>query len=637
MLRIEARWWMIAALLAILWLGMRNINADPIYGDEQHSFEDAGGGRFGPMTLPDVWTNIATTNAWHTPGFFMLLNQWGTVTGWTALALRMMALLLGLLTVAMTYRLGADWISPQVGICAALVLGTSALFVRYMDKVRMYTLMTFLTVFVLWAYLRVVDSERPPGLLLWFGLLAGTVALSYTHYFGFMPLAAIGLYHLLFAPKNRRWWQIVGVMALAAIDFLPWAAVGLVKGLSLATNATSLNARALHPVAAVRQLAEMFSGGMPVLLLVTAALAIRPQVKGVRLVWFFLLGSFGMSLLANQFVEVLSSNRLRYLITIWPLLALLVGIAVVHLWDLAKANRAARVLLSTAALGLWVGVNLTTSLTEALDADLDSGTTYMFPMHLVEPELRALAQPQDAVILYVPDGLASAVYWRHQDIRDFYFGDYPEKPIVTTTAYYEGEAAQERESRLNFSQGRQRVWVASMPDQPSASLSEFEAALGEIYAMCQPPAISQPSVRLDQYAPSPACCLSEASSRVSLAQYGDGIRLAALGQLPDDVGASLPVWMLWALDADVPPHEYSVSLQVLDADGNKVGQADYGLEPLAYTCQQTNVQVGDLPPGEYQLRATVYAWTTGERLPGLVTGTGEQGDLLPIGAFRISS
>src|SRR5688572_23106666 len=98
MRRIDARWWMVAVLLAIAALGMRSINADPLVGDEQRSFEDAGGGRFGPKTLPNVWATIADTNAWHTPGFFMLLNQWGTVVGWSALALRMMALLLGLLT-----------------------------------------------------------------------------------------------------------------------------------------------------------------------------------------------------------------------------------------------------------------------------------------------------------------------------------------------------------------------------------------------------------------------------------------------------------------------------------------------------------------------------------------------------------
>jgi uncharacterized membrane protein len=105
-------------------------------------------------------------------------------------------------------------VSPRVGLYAAAVVGTSAFFVHYLHELRMYSLFALLTAFTVWVNWRIVTAKREPGKLLWVGLLAVAVAMLYTHYFASLPLFAIGLFHILFVKKTRRWWQ-VGLMVTA--------------------------------------------------------------------------------------------------------------------------------------------------------------------------------------------------------------------------------------------------------------------------------------------------------------------------------------------------------------------------------------------------------------------------------------
>ena len=41
------------------------------------------------------------------------------------------------------------------------------------------------------------------------GLLLGSISLLYSHYLGALLLPVLGLFHLLFVPKHRRWWRPV--------------------------------------------------------------------------------------------------------------------------------------------------------------------------------------------------------------------------------------------------------------------------------------------------------------------------------------------------------------------------------------------------------------------------------------------
>ena len=117
---------LVPLLLLVFWLGARALNAQAIWYDEYWSLYDAGGAYNGPRSPVDVLNGLAERNPWQAPGFFLLLNRWGEVVGWSVLAARSLALFIGMLAVACAYRLGRDLFSPRVGLGTAVALGTSA-------------------------------------------------------------------------------------------------------------------------------------------------------------------------------------------------------------------------------------------------------------------------------------------------------------------------------------------------------------------------------------------------------------------------------------------------------------------------------------------------------------------------------
>ena len=230
-------------LLLVAVLGVRSLNADMLWVDEVFSIGNVGGYQ-GPAYNPlQVWESLSQNSPQHVPGYFFVLGGWAALTGWTAFGLRALSLLFGLLAVAWTYRLGADWMSPRAGLYAALVVGIGAFYLYFTHEVRMYTMIAFLTVFVLWAYSRVIGPGVPrrpaasastvpaqfstyqPNMGYWLAFAVGALALLYTHLFGALVLAAIGLYHLLFVPKNRRWWVVVLILGVVGLSILPWLQV----------------------------------------------------------------------------------------------------------------------------------------------------------------------------------------------------------------------------------------------------------------------------------------------------------------------------------------------------------------------------------------------------------------------------
>lgn len=612
-------WWMLPLLLLTCWLGARGLDADSLWLDEMRSIRDAGGGAFGPLTLAGTWQRVAVDNPWHTPGFFMILQVWGGLVGWEPPALRALALLVGLLALAWLYRLGSRLMSAEAGLYAAGVLGTSVFFAYQLHELRMYTLLVLETIFALDIYLRLLDA-RQPRRWLWIGLLIGTVTLVYTHYFGFMPLIAIGLYHLLLAPKNRRWFSIIGAMALAALLYLPWLSVPFTILTGDIDRIVPLRADEL-----LLRIGVLFGSGFPPLLLVIV-FAVLARGRDAGRIWFFALATAGAILLTNQITGVLGADRIRYTIPLWVLLALLAALGMSQLRRLPYGW-----LVAPAALALWLTSGIANQSNAALVGDQGGADTRPFPLHTAARLIEHHAPDGDAVVLYLPDDVPLSS--RMAQLAEFYLGTLPVDYILTTTERRPGTADEEARIREGQIEDQQRVWLAFLPGHESASLPEFEALLLDNYARCET-TVESSGLRLEQYSASPACCVS--GSAAPRARFGDGIALVNVAsRAVSDTADELPVTILWALAPDVPPHEFSASLQLIDPEGNKVAQVDYGLPPAHYTCQQAALPVEHLPDADYRLAVSVYAWRTGARLPALDQGSGALSDALLIDILEL--
>ncbi|MEQ8675911.1 MAG: glycosyltransferase family 39 protein [Aggregatilineales bacterium] len=194
---------------------------------------------------PDMFPRIAADT--HPPLYYLFLRGWVSVAGESPLALRYLSAIFGILSVAVTYRIGVAvvrqrrWtgaIALTVPIVAALILAITDAEIDLAQEARNYTLYTLFACLSMWMYLRWIDDTSPQRrkehkadteitrhsafrtryLVLW---IIFTVALMYTHYQGAFIPAIQGLHALLFLRGRKRLYAI-GALSLVGLIFAPW-------------------------------------------------------------------------------------------------------------------------------------------------------------------------------------------------------------------------------------------------------------------------------------------------------------------------------------------------------------------------------------------------------------------------------
>ena len=397
--------WTLLPLLLAAALAIPLLDVDTFNGDEPASLVAAGIVRSGPLSLEATWSYITNSNQNQAYGWPMLLAIWGHFVGWSEVAVRALPLFFGMLTLAWVYRTGRDLLAPWAGLLAALMLSASVFFLAYMIHARAFTLIALCSTLCIWSYWRLVLNPRPTSMGAPAGLLLGSVSLLYSHYFTALFLPALGLFHLLFVPKNRRWWQpvlLLGLAALLATAQLP----GFLQGLDRTVVDGDLHNRALSATALLSRFVRFMTNGLvapsppfsellllalPLVLAIVTLWRLR-RGKGVSAIW--LLSFTSAALLAiviviNEVFRVIVDNRIRYLMPLWPMMALLVGAG---LWRLARRHRrlVAVLLAIWLVLGAW--------LTVATDYRYELGYFFHREYHEIYPVLRKLVPRSDLLV-----------------------------------------------------------------------------------------------------------------------------------------------------------------------------------------------------------------------------------------------
>lgn len=600
-------WLLILPLLLLAtWLGARGLSADAVWYDEYFSVVYAGGGTYGPVSLAETWQRVAQpTHELNPPGYYLLLNLWGRLVGWTEYAARALALLAGVLAIAWMYRLGRDMFSHPVGLSAAVALGASAFFIHFLHEIRSYTLFTLAIVICVWCYWRMVRGKTNAAAQLAF--LLSAIALLYTHYITWLTLVAIGSYHLLFVPRTRMWWRVWVLLALSVVAFLPWVG-SVIQGI------THLQANLLRRVividaaTALQMLVYAFSNGSVAMLTLVAGYGLLARGRGATFVRLWVGSVLVLSLMVNLWLEYLL--HVRYLFTLWPALALLVGLGI--------ASLAGGGVRPSWVLAIWIGAGIWNSADPAFMYGLR--TVKPLPFHVMHRVLVQRAQPGDAVAFDAPD-----YNWNQTPILEYYTGGLPvQHKVIEDLPGKEGEEEFYLSAR-QFIAGAPRVWYGIETDlAPNFRRAEFERALAADYVSCGT-VFDIPDMRLLVYARIP--------DAPAPFRFGEDITLRLLEPLASTQAETLTVLQGWSTSPDVPAYTYSAALHVVNAADELVAQADYGLPLGAFSCQPTDIALNGLPPGEYRLLTAVYDWKTGERLPGQVTNRDKLFDRVPLGSF----
>ena len=231
--------WALPILLIVAALALRQIDLYPSTPDEFYSMYNTGWLVNGPYSPIDVMQSLQQYSPNHTPGYFILLSIWGNLIGYDLALGRILTIFFGLLSLAMGYRLARDFVAPAAGLFMLIVISSNTFYNFYYAHVRFYPLLVFISGIILWLYWRIMFRAKPPKTLDYFALFAAVFALENTHLFCATFLAALGIYHLLFAQKSRRWLAVTATVIAAVVLFLP-APVNMMDGITRAIQKTPI-------------------------------------------------------------------------------------------------------------------------------------------------------------------------------------------------------------------------------------------------------------------------------------------------------------------------------------------------------------------------------------------------------------
>ncbi|MBA3313864.1 MAG: glycosyltransferase family 39 protein [Planctomycetaceae bacterium] len=180
----------------------------------------------------------------HPPLYYWLLRVWAGGFGDSPVALRLMSVLFGVLTVLGVFlfvREAECGLRPTisrpspfgagVALFAAALLALSPLHIAWSLQARMYTLGTALAAFSGWFLLRALRRESAQ-VADWAGYVVLAVALAYTHVFGLFTIAAqavfaigVGIYRASSIQSRVRWNTLGAVLVaffVVEVCWLPW-------------------------------------------------------------------------------------------------------------------------------------------------------------------------------------------------------------------------------------------------------------------------------------------------------------------------------------------------------------------------------------------------------------------------------
>ena len=488
---------------------------------------------------------------------------------------------------------------------AAILSAFLAFLIFYHQLVRMYALLTLLVAVVAWAYWRVKSAAGAPPAWRWATLVIAAAALIYVHYYGMVVLIAIGMYHLLFAAKDRRWLQVCAAMIAAGLLFAPWLPVVFRGWTELKIPSQNLS---LFESAAT--VAQVFTNGLaPIILLAAAACVLRRKRLGPaqRYLIFLALSIFLMIIALNEVTPVLAARRLRYTV----ILAVPLSCAIAIGLTLLPGRRLALPALVT----LWI-------LACFAYADSDELLTYTnrayqnsdaVPSYQDFHYMAASLPSRNALILsFHPDTTVDdfkilAYYrWLLSDWTHVAHITSDDSGAVVIQSGLSTYAAPD--AIVDNSNG---IWVIHNPQQTDlSSLEVYRNWFAQNFQMCRRFVDTERSV-IAYYLKKPIPCSLIADEPELEIMYDNGAWLgnAELAQSADP----LAVYLWWRHRGE---SELAYSLQAFDDSEDKVLQFDAVIsgDPI----DAHSLDLSGLAAGAYTLDLIVYDRESGRSQPGTV-------------------
>ena len=350
---------------------------------------------------------------------------------------------------------------------------------------------------------------------------------------------------------------------------------------------------------------------MPLVLLLLALMV----VAGLRLRsgnrstagWFivFVTGALLLLIVAlNEVLRVIGTERLRYLIALWPLVALVAGAG---LWQLAGKRRR----LVAVLLALWLIFGAHTSMRPEFRYELDYlkrsdfHRVYRYMLkHIPASDFLILdhkARNLDSVLLHTRLlALPYGILYREA-----------EEPFAEVAPAHAAH---------------RHAWLLYRTLDREAVVAQAHS-LGRI--ACER-VLDAWGFTLERHALAEEGCLD---SPLRLA-FEEGIDLSGL-----EITRSGDLLRIEAVLRSANyqlPDRYSLAIHLIDARRDeRVAQGDVGVGPGLFVPLHSEVDISALQPGDYEVHLALYDWRTGERMPARDLETGVTDNIHVVHRFRI--
>lgn len=486
----------VAVLLVSFFFGIEGILMDSIRRDELTTIGHIGGldDPAGTMSLIDTVNSLTTHSTQHPPLFFLMENIWSKIFGYDYRVLRVLALLWGMLALAMVYRLAKDLGGQHVALITIALMATSVMFVFYLHEIRQYTSLIFWNALVWLMYHRLHRRKSEPR---FYELIITGVAVSaaaYTHVPSIFLLLVIGIYHVLFVKKNKRWWKISFAFIIGGATFLPYVPVSF-TGLNVILDEYAVNdAKVLYNNDLIGLVPVFWGNGHLIVFIALSAIGLYSVVTKRRNSWYvlyFCLAFIGVVLAMNGYLEFI--KRIRYvIISLIPFFILAsMGFVALFRWQYITTG----FLVIWIALGTWFQLQDDYLQNTGLDGALDHPEYYA-----LMPALEENMSPDDILIMTVNDYEAIQPSKQGKKSIEQYYFDGSGFTFIRLNSF-PGAGDVNINDIINAISGRP-VWVTHRYDASPEEL-EFLAGIADDYHLCRQLTYGETSI-LDYYIPNDA-------------------------------------------------------------------------------------------------------------------------------------
>lgn len=327
--RTERFLWMLVIPLILVMVAttIPRLTSDIYWLDEEMTVSMSGGAQYGPITVGEIL--IRTSRDRWPPLHNLIIVGWAAVFGWSEFSTRVFSLFIGLIALAIVYRMGADVVNRRVGLVTACLFALSSFYANYLHEARGYTMYVLFVALAVWLYWRIRQQgsgKRWQYILLWTAL----VAQLYTHYVAISFVGALGIYHLTQFPRGKSaqdhtWHNLMRTLLYTALAYAPWIAVAISSML-----VERQFSRGKDVFVVLRDALTDFGNGYALLIVIPLVIAlVLYRQKPMRYLAFLC----GMTLMVAFIMNILADFLFhsRHIMLILPMLYAMVAIGIVSI------------------------------------------------------------------------------------------------------------------------------------------------------------------------------------------------------------------------------------------------------------------------------------------------------------------